>query len=337
MYFSRILNTNYVIFQETMNEKNKFMNIKERTFLKAARRHFFIAAMLFCMSTANSDAQTIFSDNFNGAAYWTTINNSAGPDSANNASAAWMVQPDGYTNLYSFTFHSNDSTAFYLSDSPPYNPANTTDTYLQSPAFSTLGYADSAIISFYDLFFISTTTKTYSVDASVNGSSWTTLASWNDTVGHGNGQGGFVTTPTTVTLPDAFMGQAIVYIRFHYYAPGPSPNNPSNFDFWAIDNVSITGTPVATVIGEVQHAQPLFIYPNPSHGFICLPHGVKEAAVMKLKVMNALGETVETIDHPAIQNDNEPIDLSALASGLYFLELSDDGNKIFEGTILIAH
>jgi len=184
-------------------------------------------------------ASTILEEDFNGATNdWTTIDNTIG---VGLESPAWTLRPDGYSNASYYvteTFHSNDNSQFYMTNSDaPATSSVSVNTILQSPAFSTLGYAEASINYYqaYKLFadYMATTAK---VEASTDGSTWTTLQDNTVSVGDdwelAGTSDGFVSA--SVPLTAAFLNQPVVYIRFNY---------SSGWEYyWAIDNVSITGT-----------------------------------------------------------------------------------------------
>ena len=168
---------------------------------------------------------TILSENFNGATNsWTTINNSTG--GTDPLLAEWTLQPDAYVYSTYGTWHSNDNSQFYLSNSDAPGSGVTVSTILQSPSFSTSGFT-SASLSFYHYYnFNSQSAK---VDYSTDGTTWTNLKTYTADAGS---VGAFV--QDNVVLPAGALNQASVYIRFKYDA---------GWDyFWGIDNVSITGT-----------------------------------------------------------------------------------------------
>lgn len=188
----------------------------------------------FIFSGTEAQGQVfLINENFNGAsipAGWAKINNSAG---GNVAAAEWTLRPDAYTysSLYvrtPETFHSNDNTQFYLSNSDAQE--DITQTILQSPAFSTIGYP-FITLKFYHYF------REYTIDSgfveiSTNGANWNIAATYTFPPNFREGSSSsFV--QKTVDL-SAFAGNPIVYVRFRYYA---------DFGyFWAIDNVSISGS-----------------------------------------------------------------------------------------------
>jgi len=176
---------------------------------------------------------TILEQSFNsGAGGWVTENNSTGGTSGARAAAAWTLRPDDYTWNGSNTvnFHSNDASQFYLTNSDATSSSVSTITILRSPVFSTSGFSNASI-DFYHVFRqngVTPNDRGY-VEASTNGSSWTTLQTYSTTQGTSNG---FVAGTVNLTAP--FLNQSTVYIRFRYTAPYGW--------YWGIDNVKVSGT-----------------------------------------------------------------------------------------------
>lgn len=82
------------------------------------------------------------------------------------------------------------------------------------------------------------------VDISTDGSSWTTILSWNED------HGGFDAPPgEDITLDlSAYEGQTI-RVRFHYYDP-----NTGDWDwYWQVDDVSITGVMSTALPADINH------------------------------------------------------------------------------------
>jgi hypothetical protein len=178
---------------------------------------------------------TAFSEDFNAVSNsWTTVNNSTGGTPAD---AAWTLRPDGYAYTDPSpdpTFHSNDNTQFYLTNSDDQGSGGTTDTHLVSPSID-LSLYSSAQLKFwhYYRYFSGDNTK---VEVSTdNGNSWISVKSYNAT------QGSAVTVGSAYNVTfvqesidlSTYAGQADVKIRFNYHG--------SYAYYWAIDNVSITG------------------------------------------------------------------------------------------------
>lgn len=174
---------------------------------------------LFSSSSLTWAPSTLLSENFNGATNnWTTINNSTGGTPAN---AAWTLRPDNY-----YDIRSNDQSQYYFSDSDDQGSGSTTDTYLVSPAFSTIGYTTLSLDYYH--FYRSYDESFGEVQISTDGTNWTTLATYNTTQGS-------ATNFNHPTLDiSAYAGHANVRIRFRYSAHWGW--------YWAIDNVTITGT-----------------------------------------------------------------------------------------------
>jgi hypothetical protein len=172
----------------------------------------------------------LLNENFNGTTNtWTTINNSTG----GTASAAnWSLQADAYTYSFYGAFHSNDNSQFYLTNSDAQGSGGTTDTELKSPVFSTVGFSVANLSFYHYLNIPSTATVDYSING---GTTWVTIQSYTTT------QGAITAfASASLALPAAALNQPNVQIRFKY--------NDSYGWFWAVDNVKISGTQVATMV-----------------------------------------------------------------------------------------
>jgi len=175
---------------------------------------------------------TVFSENFNGASNsWTRTNTSIGGTPAN---AAWTLRPDGYV-TNGLTFRSNDVSQFYLSDSRSQN-GTITATTLVSPVISTVGYSDLSL-SFYHFYdFNSTSGESAKVEVSTNsGSTWTSVATYTSDRG---GASSFQNV--VINLGSTYINSTGFQIRFNYYC------GSNRGRYWAIDNVTLTGTPAIT-------------------------------------------------------------------------------------------
>ncbi len=171
----------------------------------------------------------LLSENFNlTAPGWTTVNNSTG---GTPSSAAWTKQNDGHA-LGGTTFHSNDLSPFYLSDSRSQNGTKT-ETYLKSPAINTVGYS-SLTLNFWHYFrFENVNNEAAKVQVSTNGTSWSDVDSFT------SGQGSSNSFKNASYDLSAYINQATLYIRFYYYSD-------QRARYWAIDNFNLSGVAATT-------------------------------------------------------------------------------------------
>ncbi len=190
------------------------------------------AAAVALTATGGVTNNVILSESFNGATNnWTTVNNSTGEDVA--GSTAWTLRPDGYDYAGS-VFHSSDNSQFYLTNGDAGGADSNTSTILRSPSFSTVGYTTASVA--FDHFFLefSQGDSTGRVEASVNGTAWTTLQTYDL-----NDPEDIIFTSASVPLTAAFLNQPTVYIRFKY--------DGEYRYLWAIDAVVVSGTQVPAI------------------------------------------------------------------------------------------
>ncbi len=182
-------------------------------------------------SSSTQYLSALLREGFNGGpGNWTTSNSSTGGTPAN---AKWTLRGDGYQYTISgtpTTFTSNDNSQFYLSNSHAQG-GGTTLTTLKSPEMSTMGYTSLAV-DFFQYFRSNNSGDTARVEVSLNGSSWTTVATYTTTKGAVIGITGTIFENSVIDL-SAYINKPKFYIRFRYKA--------TNDFFWAIDNVSVTG------------------------------------------------------------------------------------------------
>ncbi|MBK7212006.1 MAG: HYR domain-containing protein [Bacteroidales bacterium] len=177
-------------------------------------------------------SSSILSENFNAASNtWTKSNSSSGGTTAN---ATWTLRPDGYV-TNSNTFHSNDASQFYLSDSRSQN-GTVTATTLVSPVLNTNGYSNLSL-SFWQYYDYNSTSGEYAkVEVTTNGgSTWTTVATYNNDRGSA---GSFQNE--SINLGASYINSSNFQLRFNYYC------GSNRGRYWGIDNVSLTGTPSVT-------------------------------------------------------------------------------------------
>ena len=185
------------------------------------------------LSASGVGTGTILAANFNsGVGTWTVSNSlTTGGTATNRANVNWTIRPNSYfynaTSGADPTFNSNDNSSFFLANSDAGTNTVTTNTVLRSPSFSTVGYTGTTL-SFYHHYRYNSGAEAGLVEVSTNNSSWTAAATYNSTIGTVNGF-----QLATVDL-SAYDGEPTVWVRFRYSA---------TFDWWwALDNVSITGT-----------------------------------------------------------------------------------------------
>ena len=159
---------------------------------------------------------------------WTTTNSSTGGTPAN---AAWTVRASPYT--ASGTSLNSGDAKFYLSNSLAQVSTGPTSTFLQSPLINTDGYTSLAL-GFYHYYRDgggATSGDTAKVQVSTNGTTWATVLTYT-------ASDGSATTFKKINLAlNGYVGFTTFYVRFKYYA-----KDPSRSFYWAIDNVSLTGT-----------------------------------------------------------------------------------------------
>ena len=175
---------------------------------------------------------TLYSEGFNNPTNnWTTTNLSTGGTPAD---AAWTLRPDGYV-YSSTTFHSNDNSQFYQSNSDVQGSGSTTDTYLTSPALSTTGLSAASLnFNHYYYHYSSGNSHGY-VQASTDGITWTTLQDYTATQGTATA---FAAASVPLTAP--FLNQPTVYVRFNF--------NVNWGFYWSIDNVSLVTPATAPIV-----------------------------------------------------------------------------------------
>lgn len=182
-------------------------------------------ALLLTASNGLISNITAFSEKFNNTSNnWVAVNNSTGGISAN---AAWTSRPNGY-NYHGSTFTSNDATRFYLTNSDAQGSGSVTKTILTSPAIDLTGFSNATLSFYHHLNYVGGETAV--VEVSPDGATWNTIP--------GGSYTGSVGTPSNFVNAalnlDAYAGMSAIYIRFRYEA---------NWDgWWAIDNISITGS-----------------------------------------------------------------------------------------------
>ncbi|WP_319479816.1 HYR domain-containing protein [uncultured Draconibacterium sp.] len=150
----------------------------------------------------------------NGASDWTT--------GSNITSSAWTIRNE---DDYSDYFDSDDDSKYYLANS--YQVNGNTRSRLTSPAINTVGYT-SLTLDFYHNYDDDSKDDNADILVSTNGSDWTRVVRYNSDQGSRKGF-----SHATVDLT-AYINESTLYIRFRYRAKRDR--------WWAIDNVTVTGT-----------------------------------------------------------------------------------------------
>ncbi|AWH85634.1 hypothetical protein HYN59_11180 [Flavobacterium album] len=278
---------------------------------------------------------TILAENFNGASNnWTTANNGTGGTVAN---AAWTLRADGYQIPSYNVVHSNDNSQFYLSNSDSQGSGSTTSVILASPAFSTVGYS-SVNVSFYH-FYQQWQTSTAKVEASVDGTAWTTLQTYSANTGTYT-----AFASANIALTNAFLNQPVVYIRFKFDA--------SWGYFWAIDNVAISGQQgaditwspqaglytdaAATVAYTGQAASTVYAKPTATTAYTATatnPSGCFVTDAVEVMYHNTPAPAADALQ--TVCSGSTIASLEATGSGISWYAAATGGNALAANTVLV--
>ena len=180
------------------------------------------------LSAANLTAAALPTEDFNGAAAGWTLGNTGTAITA----FQYRTAPYSYSSTYIPTAllnYSLDGTRFVLANSDAGGNGSTTNTTLNSPAFSTVGY--NALQVSFQQYLNYGPGDAATVEASTDGgTTWTSVASYT------SAQGSEVTPVTSTVNLSAYLNQANLRLRWHYVA---------TYSYvWAIDNVAVTGTAI---------------------------------------------------------------------------------------------
>jgi hypothetical protein len=174
-------------------------------------------------SSATGYLTVLERERFNGSINnWVTANNSTG---GTTSASAWTLRPAGHS-INGVNITSNDATQCYISDARTQG-SGTVSTWLRSPALSSVGFTTLSL-DFFHFYDDRNATDNCRVQASINGSSWTDLATYTSDQGSNNN------FANAVINLNSYIGLPTFYIRFLYTANGGDR-------YWCIDNVSITG------------------------------------------------------------------------------------------------
>jgi hypothetical protein len=279
-------------------------------------------------SSADAVSGTLLTENFNsGTGAFTAINNSTGGTPAD---AAWTNRANGY--VYStFPAFTGSTGNFVLTNSDDQGSGGNTSTILQSPAMNTVGFTTLSLsFSHYFNFYLSAPDSAI-VEVSSNGTTWTKVQHYV------TDQGSASAFATPVINLNSYVGLTNFYVRFRYFA---------SYDyFWAIDNVSVTGTPPANTFSWTS---------NPS-GFTSSlqnPTGVVPGAGSTVYTVAVTGSGCTTTASTTVTDDATPpapptgstlqfcetstvADLTATGSNIQWYDLASGGNLLSLSTTVI--
>jgi hypothetical protein len=91
----------------------------------------------------------------------------------------------------------------------------------------------------------------------------------------------------------------------------------------------------ALLVPELNLDEIVCVYPNPSSGNLLVNAGNYEFKKMKLSLYDNLGQVVTSQEHKNISLAS--VDLSAMASGIYFLEIQADNNSTYRKKIVLRN
>jgi hypothetical protein len=142
------------------------------------------------------------------------------------------------------------------------------------------------------------------------------------------------------SLPSSMSANGTYQHTFTYTVPSGFNVNNLKVIGWMTD--ASTGeimnagkaNAVTGINEEAENAYKLIIYPNPSTGLINIMSVARGASIMKLSVMNSIGEIVKSFDKLNFSID-QVVDMSSYSNGLYFFQFTDENNKSFLSKVLI--
>ena len=175
----------------------------------------------------------LLTEPFNSAAVGATSGPNGWITTNTNTTARWTVRQDGY-NYTGTIFNSNDNSRFYLANSRAAGNTNI-ESRLTSPFINTTGY-NSLTLSFWHYYRSGGSSDHAEIMVSTDNSNWTSVHEF--TSDQGINSSSFVNYTLDLT---GYVGSTSLYIQFRYQG--------RNDYYWAIDNVTISGTP--TVVADI--------------------------------------------------------------------------------------
>lgn len=172
----------------------------------------------------------VLSQDFNGPSIastgWTStfavIAGSANPPPAG---TFWTLRPNG-SNVAGYIIKSNDSSQYIVSNANGSGSAKK-NIVLVTPAFSTTGLTNVSLMFYHTFQGFLSGFDSVSVESSLDNVTWTHMRSWLARGGVQNFR------KDTIIFGPSLLNKPTVYVRFRH--------TNTQFLFWAIDNVTITG------------------------------------------------------------------------------------------------
>lgn len=273
-----------------------------------------ISLSLGILSCLSINAQTLLSENFEGATFpptgWTTTNT--------NASRQWNLSTVNFPGTTAQDIETRDHFTITGNNSASIDwIAQTNTANLSSPSFSLVGAA-SPVLKFNVVvgwsYMIDSDAGDLIAQISTNGgTSWTTL--WDEDTesgftddGDGDEDTDLYNTVAVQKSLSAYIGQADVRIRFQYVG--------TNADAVAVDDVQVLASTLSTKEASKSKTT---IYPNPTKGEV----NIKTDKKIKSTTVLDLSGKVLTV------GSSETVNLSAFTKGTYLLkvEFSDGSSK----------
>jgi len=131
----------------------------------------------------------------------------------------------------------------------------------------------------------------------------------------------------TIT-PDADLS----YTQVYYVAIAPvedvsdNATSLSSFTFTTVDEPSS--------IKEVENGSFIDVYPNPNNGKFMLRLGIEEGKLVDVEIMNIQGQIVYRDRIQVSSSKDEPVDISSMPSGLYFIRVTDGEQMKFKKILI---
>ena len=199
-----------------------------------------------------------------------------------------------------------------LNDSPDGNYPDQVEIHATLQPFS-LENATEASVSFWTRYELEQNYDYAYFQVSTNGSSWTTLETFN----------GYQTSWTEQEYPlDNYLGEPLVFLRFRLES-----DYMVNDDGLFVDDLEILADINVGMSDNVVFSD-VICFPNPTSGAAALTFETPEPGDVSITIFNPEGEAVwNTRQKHSKGTHTLDIDLGHLPSGLYFLSIEHGGKK----------